>query len=77
MKTVLLRIVSVFGSSALGALAGGAILNVDLWKSASLAGFMATAKVVEALLRAFADDGKIDSEELKAAFSFVDDKAGE
>lgn len=74
MKTILLRIVSVFGSSALGALAGGAILNVSLWKSAALAGFMATAKVVEALLRAFADDGKIDADELKAAFSFIDQK---
>jgi len=33
---------------------------------------MATAKVVEALLKAYADDGKIDAEELKAAFAFVD-----
>jgi hypothetical protein len=74
MKTVLLRIVSVFGSSALGALAGGAVLDIALWKSAALAGFMATAKVVESLLRAFADDGKIDAEELKAAFAFIDQK---
>ena len=72
MKSVLLRIVSVFGSSALGAVAGGAIVNVELWKAAAIAGIMATAKVVEALLKAYADDGKIDAEELKAAFAFVD-----
>ena len=72
MKSVLLRIVSVFGSSALGAVAGGAIVNVESWKAAAIAGIMATAKVVEALLKAYADDGKIDAEELKAAFAFVD-----
>ena len=72
MKSVLLRIVSVFGSSALGAVAGGAIVNVEIWKAAAIAGIMATAKVVEALLKAYADDGKIDAEELKAAFAFVD-----
>jgi hypothetical protein len=72
MKSVLFRIVSEFGSSALGAVAGGAIVNVEIWKAAAIAGIMATAKVVEALLKAYADDGKIDAEELKAAFAFVD-----
>jgi len=72
MKSVLLRIVSVFGSSALGAVAGGAIVNVEIWKAAAIAGIMATAKVVEALLKAYAGDGKIDAEELKAAFAIVD-----
>jgi len=72
MKSVLLRIVSVFGSSALGAVAGGAIVNVEIWKAAAIAGIMATAKVVEALLKAYAGDGKIDAAELKAAFAFVD-----
>jgi hypothetical protein len=71
MKSVMLRIVSVFGSSALGAVAGGAIVNVEIWKAAAIAGIMATAKVVEALLKAYADDGKIDAKELKAAFSVV------
>ena len=72
MKSVLLRIVSVFGSSALGAVAGGAIVNIEIWKAAAIAGIMATAKVVEALLKAYAGDGKIDAAELKAAFAFVD-----
>jgi hypothetical protein len=72
MKSVLLRIVSVFGSSALGAVAGGAIVNVEIWKAAAIAGIMATAKVVEALLKAYAGDGKIDAVELKSAFAIVD-----
>lgn len=71
MKSVMLRIVSVFGSSALGAVAGGAIVDVEIWKAAAIAGIMATAKVVEALLKAYADDGKIDAKELKAAFAVV------
>jgi hypothetical protein len=71
MKSVLLRIVSVFGSSALGAVAGGAIVNVEIWKAAAIAGIMASAKVIEALLKAYADDGKIDAKELKAAFAVV------
>jgi len=45
---------------------------VEIWKAAAIAGIMATAKVVEALLKAYADDGKIDAKELKAAFAFVD-----
>lgn len=72
MKSVLLRVVSVFGSSALGAVAGGAIVNVDIWKAAAIAGIMATAKVVEGLLKAYADDGKVDAKEMKAVFAVVD-----
>ena len=52
LTTVIARIVAVFGTSALGALAGGAILGVDLAKAAGMAGFMATASVVEKVLRA-------------------------
>jgi hypothetical protein len=45
------RVGAVFGSSALAAVAGGAV-----------------AKVTEALLKAYADDGVLDAGEISAAF---------
>lgn len=71
MKTLLSllgRIAAVFGSSALAAIAGGAVFGVELWKSAAIAGVMSAAKVTEALLKAYADDGVLDKHEISAAF---------
>ena len=65
--TVLARFLAVFGTSALSALAGGAILGVDLAKAAGMAGFMATAQVVERVLRAYYEDGVLTKEELDSA----------
>ena len=65
--TVLARILAVFGTSALSALAGGAILGVDLAKAAGMAGFMATAQVIERVLRAYYEDGVLTKEELDRA----------
>lgn len=62
------RIFAVFGSSALAALAGGAVIGVELWKAAAMAGFMAAGKVTEAVLRAWAEDGVLTKEELALAF---------
>lgn len=68
LKNILFRIFALFGSSALAAVAGGAIIGVELWKSAALAGLMACAQVVEKLLR-FSVDGSLTKEEIEAAFS--------
>ena len=68
MKTVLLRVLAVFGYSSLAAVAGGAIVNVELWKSAFIAGAVAASNVVGKLLQAYANDGKIDRDELNDAF---------
>jgi hypothetical protein len=65
--TVIARILAVFGTSALSALAGGAILGVDLAKAAGMAGFMATAQVIERVLRAYYEDGVLTKEELDKA----------
>ncbi len=67
LTTVVARILAVFGTSALSALAGGAILGVDLAKAAGMAGFMATAQVVERVLRAYYEDGVLTKEELDKA----------
>jgi hypothetical protein len=68
LKNILFRIFALFGSSALAAVAGGAIIGVELWKSAALAGLMACAQVVEKLLR-FSVDGTLTKEEIEIAFS--------
>lgn len=62
------RIFAVFGSSALAALAGGAVIGVELWKAAAMAGFMAAGKVTESLLRAWSEDGVLTKEEMAIAF---------
>lgn len=68
LKTLVLRVFAVFGSSALAAVAGGAVLDVELWKAAAIAGIVAAAKVTEALLRSWADDGVLTKEEIAEAF---------
>ncbi len=68
LQTLVLRIFGVFGSSALAAVAGGAIFGVELWKSAAIAGVVAAGKVTEALLRSWSEDGTLTKEEVAAAF---------
>lgn len=68
MRTVLLRIVSVFAYSSMATIGGGAIIGVEVWKAAALAGLTSTIHVVEKLARAYADDGVITMEELNSAF---------
>ena len=68
VQTLILRIFGVFGSSALAAVAGGAIFGVELWKSAAIAGVVAAGKVTEALLRSWSEDGNLTKEEVAAAF---------
>jgi hypothetical protein len=69
LTVIIGRIVAVFGSSALAAIAGGAVIGIELWKSAAMAGFMAAARVIEALLRMWADDGVLSREEVQKAFT--------
>ena len=68
LQNIIFRIFALFGSSALAAVAGGALIGVDLWKSAALAGIMACAQVVEKLLR-FSVDGTLTKEEIEIAFT--------
>jgi hypothetical protein len=69
------RVFAVFGSSALAAIAGGAIVDIALWKAAALAGFIAAAKVTEQLLRFWAEDGVLTKEEVAIAFGKKADAA--
>ena len=71
LQTLVLRVGAVFGSSALAAIAGGALVDVELWKAAAIAGIVASAKVSEELLRAWYEDGVLSKEEGAAAFGKV------
>jgi len=66
--SLLCRIGAVFGSSALAAVAGGAVFGVDLWKAAAIAGVMSAARVLESLMSAYAEDGVLSKSEISEAF---------
>lgn len=66
--TLIGRVGAVFGSSALAAVAGGAIMGVELWKSAGIAGVVAASGVTQKLLAAWAEDGVLTRDEIAEAF---------
>jgi len=68
IQSVIARILAVFGSSALAALAGGAVVGIELWKAAAVSGFIAAGKVTESILKSWAEDGVLTKEEVAAAF---------
>jgi len=61
------RLVSLFIASALPIITGGAILGVDVVKSAGVAGLTALFGVVQKLAAASVD-GELTSDEITAAF---------
>jgi hypothetical protein len=69
---ILLRIVATFAASGLSVIGAGAIAGVDTITAVTVAGLTAVAAVVEKLARGFMNDGKLDLEEINAAFAAVD-----
>jgi hypothetical protein len=69
---ILLRIVAVFAASGLGVIGAGAVAGISVVKAVTVAGLTAVAAVVEKLARGFMNDGKLDLEEINAAFAAVD-----
>ena len=74
-KSIFTRIIAVFAASALSVIGAGALAGVELWKAALMAGIGGMATVVEALARAYMDDGVLDDAEINSAFSKVDKKS--
>lgn len=72
LKNILLRIVAVFTSNGLQVIGAGAIAGISIAKACAVAGITAVAKVVQKLAESFADDGKLDDDEINAAFAAVD-----
>jgi|694.fasta_scaffold29022_11 hypothetical protein len=69
LKHIVLRILAVFASNALGVIGAGAIAGIPLWKACFVAGIGGVATVVERLARAYMDDGKLSVAEIDGAFS--------
>jgi hypothetical protein len=69
---ILLRIVATFAASGLGVIGAGALAGISTAKAVTVAGLTAVAAVVEKLARGFMNDGKLDLEEINAAFAAVD-----
>ena len=68
LKQIVLRIVAVFASNALGVIGAGAIAGIPLWKACFVAGIGGVATVVEKLARAYMDDGKLTVAEIDGIF---------
>jgi hypothetical protein len=69
---ILLRIVAVFTASGLSVIGAGAVAGISTIKAITVAGITAVAAVVEKLARGFMNDGKLDLQEINAAFAAVD-----
>jgi len=74
IKNILLRIIAVFAANGLGVIGAGAIIGIDTMSAIILAGTLGVATVVEKLARGFVDDGRLDVDEINAAFNSVDKK---
>lgn len=72
---VLMRIVAVFAASALPVIGAGSVFGMDVLNSMMMAGLLGVSTVVEALSRAFLDDGKLSKQEINDAFAKVDKKS--
>ena len=69
MNDVAKRILATFVAGVLGTIGGGALVGVEVWKAGLMAGIGAVAMVVEALARAFLNDGKLTEDEINAVFA--------
>jgi hypothetical protein len=76
-KNVMMRIVAVIAAEALGVIGAGSLVGIEVWQAAVLAGALGAATVIEALARFFLADGKLDADEINAAFAKVDKKKAE
>ena len=74
LMNILMRIVAVFAASALPVIGAGSVFGMDVISSMLMAGLLGVSTVVEALSRAFLDDGKLSKQEINDAFAKVDKK---
>tara|TARA_R110002012_G_scaffold301690_1_gene502070 strand:+ start:1047 stop:1301 length:255 start_codon:yes stop_codon:yes gene_type:complete len=75
----LVRIVAVFGYQSMAVIGGASLLDSSISPAtaALLAGISAVAQVMQKLAAAFVDDGKLDVEEINAAFAGTTKKPAE
>jgi hypothetical protein len=71
----IVRIIAVFAASGLSVIGAGALAGIGTVKAVLVAGITGVATVVERLARSFMDDGRLNDNEINAAFSQVDKRA--
>ena len=74
VKDISWRMLAVFIATALGVIGTGALIGVEVWQAALMAGIGGVATVLENLARAYLDDGKITNDEINGVFTKVRDE---
>lgn len=74
IKSIVSRMIAVIIATGLGTIGAGSLIGLEVWKTAGLAAFMGVAVVSEELARAYLIDGKLDEDEINAAFAKVDNE---
>jgi hypothetical protein len=74
VKDIAWRMLAVFIATALGVIGTGALIGVEVWQAALMAGIGGVATVMENLARAYLDDGKITNDEINGVFTKVRDE---
>jgi hypothetical protein len=74
LKDIAWRMLAVFIATALGVIGTGALIGVEVWQAALMAGIGGVATVMENLARAYLDDGKITNDEINGVFTKVRDE---
>jgi hypothetical protein len=74
VKEILFRMVAVVVASVMGTIGAGAIMSIELWKSASMAAILGVAIVLEGLARAYMTDGILNEDEINDSFNKANGK---
>jgi hypothetical protein len=73
IKNIAGRMLAVFIATALGVIGTGAVIGVEVWQAALMAGIGGVATVLEGLSRAYLQDGKLTLDEINGVFGKVHD----
>ena len=68
-QAILGRVFAMFAVSALSVIGAGALVGVEIWQAALMAGIGGVAAVVEGLSRAYLKDGNLTYAEIDEVFS--------
>jgi hypothetical protein len=67
------RMLAVFIATALGVIGTGAVIGVEVWQAALMAGIGGVATVLEGLSRAYLQDGKLTVDDINSVFGKAHD----